>query len=479
MMNEKDYLEQYDKHQSMRDNVAKDKNRLHYHLMPPTGWLNDPNGLCQKDGVYHVYFQYTPYDSGWGTKLWGHYTTTDMITFKQEQPFLYPDQDIDRDGVYSGSAFIEDDTIHYFYTGNIKLTDRDDYDYINEGRIQNTIHFTSKDGLKISEKELIMTNSDYPENMSKHVRDPKIFKKDKYYYMVIGARNRDNKGCVLLYRSLDLKNFEYYNIITTPEVFGYMWECPDLFELDGELFLICCPQGVEQVGYDYANIYQTGYFKVDYDFINNSYVLGKFKELDRGFDIYAPQSFLDEQGRRILYAWMGIPDASYHNRPTVEYDWQHALTMPRVLTYRDGQIYQSPLVEMENLRLDKYEASLDIFNQTVPTSVCFEMNLLFENNEDIEIQIRDDVKLVYQNQILTLSLQDSGCGRTTRSVEISNINEITVFSDTSSLEIFINQGQEVFTTRLYSSSHNQKVKLLTSNKGKVIFYPLKGYQIIK
>lgn len=479
MMNKKDYLDQYDKHQSMRDNVAKDKNRLHYHLMPPTGWLNDPNGLCQKDGIYHIYFQYTPYDSGWGTKLWGHYTTKDMITFKQEEPFLYPDQDIDRDGVYSGSAFVEGDTIHYFYTGNIKLTDRDDYDYINEGRIQNTIHFTSKDGLKISEKELIMTNSDYPENMSKHVRDPKIFKKDNYYYMVIGARNRDNRGCVLLYRSLDLNHFEYYNVITTPEVFGYMWECPDLFELNGKLFLICCPQGVEQDGYNYANVYQTGYFKIDYDFVNNSYVLGEFKELDRGFDIYAPQSFLDEQGRRILYAWMGIPDASYHNQPTVEYDWQHALTMPRVLTYRDGQIYQSPLVEMEKLRLDKYEASLDKFNQTVPASVCFEMNLLFNNNEDIEIQIRDDVKLVYRNKILTLSLKDSGYGRTARSVEISNINEITVFSDTSSLEIFINHGQEVFTTRLYSSSHNQKVKLLSSNKGKVIFYPLKGYQIIE
>ena len=90
MMTKKDYYDQYDNHQNMRDNVKKDKNRLHYHLMPPTGWLNDPNGLCQKDGIYHIYFQYTPYDCNWGIKLWGHYTSTDMIHFKEEEPFLYP-----------------------------------------------------------------------------------------------------------------------------------------------------------------------------------------------------------------------------------------------------------------------------------------------------------------------------------------------------------------------------------------------------
>ena len=146
MMTKEDYLKQYKNYQSMRDNVAKDPYRLHYHLMPPTGFLNDPNGLCQNHGTYHIYFQYTPFDCGWGTKLWGHYTTQDMITFKQEEPFLFPDQQADRDGVYSGSAFIENNTIHYFYTGNVKLMDRDDYDYIQNGREQNTIHITSQDG---------------------------------------------------------------------------------------------------------------------------------------------------------------------------------------------------------------------------------------------------------------------------------------------------------------------------------------------
>lgn len=477
MMKKEDYINQYDQHQSMRDNVASDKYRLRYHLMPPTGYLNDPNGLCQKDGIYHIYFQYTPFDCGWGTKLWGHYTTKDMITFKQEDPFLYPDTKEDRDGVYSGSAFVDNDTIHYFYTGNVKLMDRDDYDYITSGREQNTIHVTSQDGYTISKKELVLSNQDYPCDMSKHVRDPKIFKKDQTYYMVIGARTQDDKGCVLMYRSHDLCQFEYYNRIELKD-FGYMWECPDLFELDGQLFLMCCPQGVLQDGYNYANIYQMGYFKVDYDFDNNSYTLSDFYEMDRGFDIYAPQSFLDEKGRRIMYAWMGIPDAPYHNQPTVDHDWQHALTMPRVLTYKNGKIIQQPLEEMKNMRISKQELSIQDYNQ-FKDSVCFEMNVQFDKSQGFDIQLRDDVHCIYHNHVFTLSLGESGCGRTTRSVELDEVRNLTIFSDTSSLEIFINDGEEVLTTRVYSQTLHQTVKFLSSNIGQVNFYELSGYIIEK
>lgn len=215
-----------------------------------------------------------------------------------------------------------------------------------------------------SPKRIILSNNDYPADMSKHVRDPKIFEKDGYYYMALGARSRDDQGCVLLYRSVDLQHFEYYNRLMLPD-YGYMWECPDLFELDGQLFLMTCPQGLKQQGHNFANVYQTGYFPVDYDFINNTYTLGDFKELDRGFDIYAPQSFLDEKGRRIQYGWMGLPDTDYDNQPTIEHDWQHALTMPKVLTYRHHQIYQQPLEEMKQLREQKSNLIVIIFNRQI------------------------------------------------------------------------------------------------------------------
>ena len=116
MWNKESYDSQYKLHKDMREKVKLDPNRLHYHIMPPTGWMNDPNGLCQVNGVNHIYFQYTPYNTGWGTKIWGHYTTKDWITFQEEEPFLFPDQEEDRHGVYSGSAFIRDGQIHYFYT---------------------------------------------------------------------------------------------------------------------------------------------------------------------------------------------------------------------------------------------------------------------------------------------------------------------------------------------------------------------------
>ena len=160
----------------MRENVKRDKNRLHFHMMPPTGWMNDPNGLCQFHGINHIYFQYTPFLAGWGTKLWGHYTTKDWVHYTEEEPFLFPDTKWDRDGVYSGSACVKEDGIHFFYTGNVKLHDKE-YDYIMNGREQNTMHLFSPDGKHITYKEMVMTNDDYPSNMSKHVRDPKVYEK--------------------------------------------------------------------------------------------------------------------------------------------------------------------------------------------------------------------------------------------------------------------------------------------------------------
>lgn len=162
-----DYEKWYKENEAYRQRVAADQDRLKFHLMPKTGWLNDPNGLCQFNGTYHIYYQYTPFEPTGELKTWGHYTTKDFIHYEDFGPVVFPDEDIDAHGVYSGSAFIEDDTIHYFYTGNLKYFDRDDYDYINSGRGSNTITFTSKDGYEFTKKELLMTTDDYPADMSK------------------------------------------------------------------------------------------------------------------------------------------------------------------------------------------------------------------------------------------------------------------------------------------------------------------------
>ena len=123
------------------------KFRQRLHLMPPTGWLNDPNGLCQFKGIYHAFFQYSPFSAEGGVKMWGHYTSRDMIDWEYQGVTIYPDQPFDCSGVYSGCAFIEDGEIYLYYTGNVKIEDSDDYDYINSAREANTVLVTSTDGV--------------------------------------------------------------------------------------------------------------------------------------------------------------------------------------------------------------------------------------------------------------------------------------------------------------------------------------------
>ena len=495
-MNKEIYLEEYPKHKNMRENVKRDKNRLHFHMMPPTGWMNDPNGLCQFHGINHIYFQYTPFLAGWGTKLWGHYTTKDWIHYEEEEPFLFPDTKWDRDGVYSGSAIVKEDGIHFFYTGNVKLHDKE-YDYIMNGREQNTMHLFSPDGKHITYKEMVMTNDDYPSNMSKHVRDPKVYEKDGTYYMIQGGRDEKDRGCALLFQSTNLKNWKWYDTIYPEKTFGYMWECPDLFEIDGQQIMTCCPQGVEQKGYDYQNVYQCGYFPVNFDLVNKKYEFGTFVEFDKGFDIYATQTFQDEQGRRILIGWMGIPDAEYDNDATVSYDWIHALTMPRELSFKDGKLLQKPLKEMQELRKNEFHCALSEFTQWEPEDSCFELHIDFEEKaekvEKVEIveiiekerrqqsrsmrlQLREDVILSLEEGILRLNMGKSGRGRKERATKVEKLRNLTIFSDTSAIEIFINDGETVMTTRVYSENLKQKVTFLSKeNTGSVTGYELGSF----
>lgn len=455
-----------------RTKVSQDPWRLSYHLMPMVGWLNDPNGLCQFQGTYHIFYQYSPEDANGGSKGWGHYSTKDFLHFIQEENALFPDSEIDKDGAYSGSAFVDQQHIHFFYTGNIKF--EGDFDYINKGRGHYLNYFSSCDGLHFSEKECLLKNENYPQNMSCHVRDPKVYQEDEQYYLVMGARTQESVGCLLIYKSQDLKNWHYHRTLTTKEKFGYMWECPDLFKLEDQLILITCPQGVQQDGYQYENIYQNGYFMIDGTLEDNCR-FSNFVELDYGFDFYAPQTFEDESGRRIMIGWMGLPDIPYTN-PTVENSWQHALTLPRELTIKNGHIFQYPIQETEQLRIKHYSKHLTP-NETYDyqTHIC-QLHLVLQQ-QSFEVKLRKDVTLKYAQQLFTLSLKESGYGRDERHVEIGNVQSIDIYSDSSSLEIFINDGEKVLTTRVYDSKEDTRIE--ASCEMSLDIYVMKGYQIKK
>lgn len=443
MLDKKIFEDNFTKFKEMKDKVKKDPNLLKFHIYPEAGWLNDPNGLCEYKGRYHIYYQYSPLDENKSDICWGHVSTEDFLNYKREDIFIYPDFKLDKDGAYSGSAFIKDDKINFFYTGNVKHDG--DYDFIKEGRDHNTVRIVS-DAYNYSDKILIFDNDDYPRDMTKHVRDPKIYEKDGYYYMFIGARSIEDKGLVLVYRSKDLENFTYHMRIETDYDFGFMWECPDFFTIDSKDFLILCPQGVENETYRYQNIYQSGYFPIEIDFNEKTYKLGEFTELDYGFDFYAPQTFEDSKSRRILIAWMGMPDAIYTN-PTVNYKWQHCLTIPRKLSVKNGKLCQNPISEMENLRKDH------ITLKRGENYEDFVFEALAKNIKDsFEINLRSDVSLSYNDGILILDMGDSSFGRDIRQVKIDKINDIRIYSDKSALEIFVNEGEYVLTSRVYSEN---------------------------
>lgn len=473
-MNKAEYEKKAQEYEQERALVAQDAWRLHYHIMPETGWLNDPNGLCQFHGVYHVYYQYSPFDVEGKVKLWGHVTSKDLLHWKQEEPVLFPDSRYDLRGVYSGSAWIHQDELYFYYTGNVKLMDQA-YDYINEGREQNTILVTSADGYQMEEKMLVMSNEDYPSDMSCHVRDPKLYEHHNHTYMVLGARDRQSNGCVLVYETKDLKQFSYVTRLELPE-FGYMWECPDVFDLQETTILIACPQGVQPEGLLYQNVYQCGYFILDGE-LDHQPSLGEFHMLDYGFDFYAPQSFMDEQGRRIMIGWMGLPDIPYTN-PTAAKGWQHALTLPRVLTYHNGELYQTPVAELKQLRCEKIEASPMKLVDFKLTDRVYECQISIDVQGSFTLQLREATFLHYDHQshLLTLSFGEDGSGRDQRSIELVELHNITIYSDTSSLELFINDGVRVMTTRVYETVSSTPLAFLDCKmSGNVVWYKLSGY----
>lgn len=464
-MQRSEYFEKYNSEESrrLRASIARDKWRLQYHIQPPQGWLNDPNGLCILNDQVQIYYQYSPFEPQGGMKIWGHVTTKDYVHYTQHHAALFSDHSHDRSGVYSGSAYTEDGIAYIFYTGNVKHTPPEGktYDYIYEGRGHNVILVTTTDGIHFSQKKVVLENKDYPADMSCHVRDPKVWKeKDGRYYMVLGTRTVEDRGAVLIYVSDNLHDWSLHMRLDADPKLGYMLECPDLFNLEGTWFLLSCPQGMKAQGDLFNNVYQYGYQTLDIDLSAKTYKFtSEFTELDYGFEMYAPQTFVDQQGRRILIAWFGLPDIEYKN-PTTEQGYTHCLAIPRVLENHKGRLVQRPVPELRTLRrtsLSDAALTTDGFIQGVKDAV-YELD--FRVTQSFEVALRQDVKLAYDKDaaLVTLTLGDSGYGREVRRLHLDQaLMRVQVFSDTSSLEIFFNNGLYTMSTRTYFNEQDECV----------------------
>ena len=169
------------------------------------------------------------------------------------------------------------------------------------------------------------------------------------------------------------------------EDFGYMWECPDVFDVGGHRYLSVSPQGLRHGETKFQNVYQSGYFRYDGS-------LNGFTEWDYGFDFYAPQTFEAPDGRRIIRGGMGIGDIPYTN-PTIALGYQHCLTVPREITAdENGVLMQNPIRELSELRGAKKSVSdCDEVNMELPSEIIAKVG------GEFSIEIKD---------VLTLSWED-------------------------------------------------------------------------
>lgn len=453
-----------------KDKVDNDHWRQKYHIQGIVGLINDPNGFSQFKDKYHIFYQWNPLKTDHTAKYWAHSVSDDMLHWERKKTALRPDTWYSKNGVYSGSGIVIDEKLYLFYTGNVKdeKGNRESYQCFA----------VSEDGENFERWEPSIINQ--PDGYTRHIRDPKIWKKGEKYYAVLGAQSENLKGKVLLYSSENLKEWKFLGEIAGSDrgdldKFGYMWECPDYFQLKdektGEIMdlLIVCPQGLEPQGDFYNNKYQSGYFfgKMDYEKPEFE-IISKFVELDRGNDFYAPQSMEDNKGRRIIIGWMGIPEEE--DFPTRENEWLHCLTLPRELKLINGKLYQQPISEMEILRGEKIEFISSLKGELeIGKGMIYELIAKFSDiNSDFGLKFRANndnssetiIKFDFNEKKLVLDRsRGEQTDKSIRKVFLGDIKELElrVFVDNSSVEIFINNGEEVFSSRIFPKKDADRI----------------------
>ena len=342
-------LEKARKYEEEQGKQIKAEDRPAFHISPYIGWMNDPNGFSYYQGEYHLFYQYYPYDTHWDSMHWGHVVSKDLLHWKYLPAALAPDEEYDKGGCFSGSAIELDDgrqLLMYTAVDHETLEDGSKRDI----QTQAVAVGDGRDYVKY-EKNPVLTEKDLPEGASKvDFRDPKIWKgKDGNFYCVIGSRPADGSGQILLYRSENGFDWEFVSILAeNKKRFGKMWECPDLFELDGKAVLIVSPMEMEAEGLEYPNghgvVCQIG----TYDEETGTFTCEHAQTVDYGVDFYAPQSTQTPDGRRVMIGWM--QNWAFVNQHAETEPWFGQMALPRELSIVDGKLIQRPTKEFDACR---------------------------------------------------------------------------------------------------------------------------------
>ncbi len=459
--------------EAIAEHVAASPWHTTYHLEPDTGLLNDPNGFSYFNGKFHLFYQNWPFGAAHGLKQWVHTESDDLVHFTKTSTRLLPDSDNDSHGAYSGSAYPIDDKLFIFYTGNVR----------DENWVRDPLQvgaWMDKDGHITKIPDVLIHQ---PSDVTEHFRDPQIFDYKGQFYAIIGAQSHNKKGFIKLYKAVgnDVTNWEFVgNLDFAGTGSEYMIECPNLVFVDGKPVLLYSPQGLDKAELDYDNIYPNTY-KIAQAFNPETATLvdpSPLHNLDYGFEAYATQGFNTPDGKAYSASWIGLPDVDY---PTDRYDYQGAMSLVKELTIKNGKLYQYPVPAITELR-----QTTEDFDNRQATANSYELELTIPAEQKTELllfanQKEQGLKLILDTKEGHITLDRSQAGEqyaeefgTTRHCDITpEALVLNIFVDKSVVEIFVNKGEKVFTSRVFPTAEQSGIKLL-SGEASGHYYELKA-----
>lgn len=475
------------------DMTNKEKFRPVYHHTPAYGWMNDPNGMFYKDGVYHLYFQYNPYGSVWGNMHWGHSTSTDLMHWKFEGCAIVPDA---WGAIFSGSCVVDHENtagfgkeaVVAFYT-SAKSTPWGDIQMQSMAySLDNGKTFTKYEG------NPILTSSE------KDFRDPKVFwyAPGKHWVMILAVGQH-----MEIYSSVNLKEWKKESEFGAMQgAHGGVWECPDLVEIPVEgtrekkWVLICNLNPGGPFGGSAAQ-----YFVGSFDgkkFVNESPTQTKW--MDWGKDNYATVTWNNApDGRCIALGWMSNWQYA-NNVPTRQY--RSANTLARDLTlYREGQelyLKSTPSVEVKKARGKKVSIPSfrvsekhEIVNLFEEKQGAYEVEILIQNAGASKIAFcllndkGEKVSMYYDLNRKQFVMDRSESGTVDFSKDFpavtvapANVDKeltLRLFVDRSSIEAFGEDGKFVMTNLVFPSQPYVKMCFEADKNG----YALKTLNVYK
>ncbi len=414
--------------------------RPELHFTPPANWMNDPNGLIYFGGKYHIFYQHFPYEPIWGRMHWGHAVSDDLCHFEYLPIALYPSKDYDADGVFSGSAIEKDGKMYLYYTAiHYRGQNPENINLTLNGLDSSQAMIISDDGFTFDnlggKKQVVPMILDKELGDSEHTRDPKVWKHGDKYYMVLGSLIRKegeeedvekSSPELLFYESDDAVNWTYKNKVQG-ENFGYMWECPDVFDIKGNTVCVFSPQRV--LDGPQTDLAMFGLVDFDNETCEMKLDTKDFRVVDYGLDYYAPQSFLDKKGRRTQIGWIRMKAPVTDDNGV---KWIGAYTMPRVITVENGEIITRPHPEVKR-HFRVYENFTDIADINKPYCIKKSMkageeilltDYLLKKTENALVAVRDGVEY------------SAPCGESC---------EIELYVDSNIVETYIDDGKAVIT----------------------------------